>query len=79
MLYQANVLVDNELTVKLSDFGLSIFADTTSASVGSLAGGAARWMAPEVMMGGSQPTFASDIYSFACVILEVRGITISLP
>jgi len=67
----ANILIDDNLTANLSDFGLSLFADTSSASVGSLVGGAARWMAPEIMKG-SRPTFAGDIYSFGCVCLELH-------
>jgi len=66
----ANILIDDNSTAKLSDFGLSLFADTSSASMGSLVGGAARWMAPEIMKG-SRPTPASDIYAFGRVCLEL--------
>jgi len=67
----ANILIDDDLTAKLGDFGLSQFPDMTAASLGSLAGGAARWMAPEVMKG-SRPSYASDIYAFGCVCLELH-------
>ncbi len=43
-------------------------------------GGNFRWLAPELMLPeltdgespSGRPTFASDIYSFACVCIEVR-------
>lgn len=67
---QANILVDENLTIKLSDFGLSKFADASTASWGTHAAGALRWMAPEVL-GGLSASLASDVYSFGCVCSEV--------
>lgn len=71
MVFQANILVDADLTIKLSDFGLAKFADASTASWGTHGAGALRWMAPEIL-GGSNATFASDVYSFGCVCSEVR-------
>ncbi|TCD66812.1 hypothetical protein EIP91_000948 [Steccherinum ochraceum] len=66
----ANILVDANLSIKLSDFGLAKFADASTASWGTHAAGALRWMAPEVL-GGTQATLASDVYSFGCVCAEI--------
>ncbi|TCD66289.1 hypothetical protein EIP91_001580 [Steccherinum ochraceum] len=66
----ANILINNYLNVQLCDFGLAMFADSTTASWGSAAGGAVRWLAPEVLKG-SRSTYKSDIYAFGCVCLEV--------
>ncbi|KAH8080681.1 kinase-like domain-containing protein [Cristinia sonorae] len=67
----ANILIDETLGVRLSDFGLSKFADSTTASRGSHAGGALRWMSPEILIDGNEPDYASDVYAFGCVCLEV--------
>lgn len=71
--YKANVLIDENLSVRLSDFGLSQFADSTTASKGSHSGGTLRWMAPELLIEGSPPNYASDVYAFGCVCLEVMS------
>ncbi|KAJ7044734.1 kinase-like domain-containing protein [Mycena alexandri] len=71
----ANILLDDEGHARLADFGLTTFADGPLAP--TKRGGSTRWMAPELLDPEScglevfQRTFASDIYSFACVCLEV--------
>ncbi|KAI0783265.1 kinase-like domain-containing protein [Abortiporus biennis] len=67
----ANILITEDLRVQLADFGLSKFANSTTASWGSLGGGTTRWMAPE-LFHGLRPTFFSDIYAFGCVCLELH-------
>ncbi|KAI0077954.1 kinase-like protein, partial [Panus rudis PR-1116 ss-1] len=67
----ANILIDDELSVKLCDFGLAHFVDTSSASPGSYTGGACRWMSPSILRGG-RPNYSSDIYAFGCVWLETH-------
>lgn len=77
MTFQANILVDDDLHIKLSDFGLSVFADGSSKSYASMRAGNPRWLAPELIdpdefgLDSRRPTFCSDIYSFACVLTEV--------
>ncbi|KAJ3481254.1 hypothetical protein NLI96_g7786 [Meripilus lineatus] len=66
----ANIMITAELRVQLADFGLAQFVDSTTASFGST-GGAVRWLAPEVLVGGGRLTFASDVYAFGCVCLEL--------
>ncbi|KAF9469341.1 kinase-like domain-containing protein [Collybia nuda] len=73
----ANILVDNDWHAVLSDFGLTVFGDATAATHTSNPHGSIRWMAPELLnpemfdLDRSQKTHASDVYSFACVCLEI--------
>ncbi|KAL3657631.1 hypothetical protein V7S43_017434 [Phytophthora oleae] len=66
-----NILVCDG-TAKLADFGLSVFAESSTSEEAEGALGAFRWKAPECL-AGSGPTFASDIYSFAMCISEAIG------
>ena len=76
------MLVDDQGHACICDFGLSSimhgmdftdFASTTKSTRGTT-----RWMAPELLypekygLKKFTPTFESDVYTFACVILEVR-------
>ncbi|RLN47805.1 hypothetical protein BBJ28_00022293 [Nothophytophthora sp. Chile5] len=69
-----NILVSQEGTAMLNDFGLSSMPPQWTLT-GS-ATGAVRWMAPECMTF-STPTFESDLYSFGMVIVE--AVTEKLP
>ena len=40
---QANILVDDNLCIKLGDFGLSTFIDSSTLSSGTHPGGTVRW------------------------------------
>ncbi|KAJ6518846.1 kinase-like domain-containing protein [Mycena sanguinolenta] len=74
----SNILVDDEWHACLADFGLAVFSDATAATHTSQHGGSVRWMAPELHFPEScglqtfKRTFASDVYSFAFVCVEVR-------
>ncbi|KDQ49923.1 hypothetical protein JAAARDRAFT_200433 [Jaapia argillacea MUCL 33604] len=76
----SNVLIDErdgQHHARLCDFGLtSLFTNSTSflqtANHSTATGGAPRWMARELFWPTlSDPTFASDIYAFGCVALEL--------
>ena len=78
-----NLMVDRYFRVKVGDFNLSRVA---VASVGSKAGGPSpefsvgglhspRWMAPEVLQSAAY-TRASDVYSFAVVLWELRSLQV---
>ncbi|KAJ6591584.1 kinase-like domain-containing protein [Mycena vulgaris] len=82
----SNILVDDEWAARLADFGLAVFSDATAAGTHtSHHGGSVRWMAPELHYPQScgldtfQRTFASDVYSFAFVCIEVRSHVMSKP
>ncbi|KAG6847736.1 hypothetical protein H0H93_006259 [Arthromyces matolae] len=77
-----NVLVDDNGRACLADFGISSVTDLdlkipvwTLQSLVASKGGSIRWQAPELLDPNSndiiENTFASDIYSLACVFYEI--------
>ncbi|KAF8143034.1 kinase-like domain-containing protein, partial [Mycena galopus ATCC 62051] len=71
----ANILISNERTACLADFGLSSLSDATASHTTHRAG-SARWMAPELIDPEQFEkqflrTPASDIYALGCVCLEL--------
>lgn len=78
-LTQANILVDHNGRMKLTDFGLAAIAEAGQSLTLTTRGGAFGWMAPELIdpeffgFENDRPTFESDVYSFACVCVEVRS------
>ena len=65
---------------KLADFGLSVLHGAGATTMGSRSGegGTIRFMAPEVLLGGETATsFASDIYAFGCLCIEVCTILLN--
>ncbi|OWY96783.1 TKL protein kinase, partial [Phytophthora megakarya] len=66
------ILVSEDLTAKLTDFGMSFVSMKSRPATTS---GAVRWKAPELLISeGKAPTFASDVYSFGmCVVEAVSG------
>ncbi|KAK1361627.1 hypothetical protein POM88_046101 [Heracleum sosnowskyi] len=70
----ANILVDTNGTVKLSDFGL---AKATKLNDVQSCKGLAFWMAPEVVNRGQGYGLAADIWSLGCTVLEL--LTRELP
>ena len=80
---KANVLISDDHTACISDFGLAMIAQDLSIpgiGSGSLPNTSAghspvRWTAPELFdfaNGKPSITFFSDVYSFGCVALEVK-------
>jgi serine/threonine protein kinase len=69
----ANVLVDHEGTVKLSDFGCAKQLDTSASLVANGCGylkGSVLWMSPE-RIRESAYGYKSDVWSFGCTVLEM--------
>lgn len=89
-------------SIRIADFGLSVYADGHSGNYFSLRSGNMRWLAPEIILPHQynpaasnpapgtnlaivgqpvdgvvrttvRPTKESDVYSFACVCIEVSG------
>lgn len=70
-------MIDNHYIAQLTDFGLSFPTDGNSSTVGSYGPGALRFAAKEVLEG-EKPLLASDIYSFACICLQVSYLSFYL-
>ncbi|KAF7374462.1 Kinase-like protein [Mycena sanguinolenta] len=71
----ANILVNDDCSACLADFGLSTFSDATSLLTTNR-GGMIYWMAPELVNPDGfgmrfARTPASDVYAFGCVCLEL--------
>ena len=72
----ANILVTDTGVVKLSDFGSALSLKRQDATgpdaqaSGTLISGTPQWIAPEVVSHG-KVSFASDVWSFGCVVLEM--------
>jgi serine/threonine protein kinase len=75
---KANIFVDGDRSVRIADFGLSVFVDMTLTSPTVNGRGSVRWMAPELLFPDrfgleySRQTKASDAYALACTCVEVR-------
>ncbi|KAJ6476297.1 kinase-like domain-containing protein [Mycena sanguinolenta] len=71
----ANILIKEDWSACLSDFGLSFFSDATS-TMSTNRGGSLYWMAPELLDPDRfnlkfARTPATDVYAFGCVCVEV--------
>jgi len=64
-----NILLDNDLNVKIADFGISVFKDIDKIAK-SAAIGTPGYMAPELYKS-NPPTEKADIYSFGIIIWEL--------
>ncbi|KAJ6476320.1 kinase-like domain-containing protein, partial [Mycena sanguinolenta] len=79
----ANILIKEDWTACLNDFGLSIFSDAT-ATMSTNRAGSLYWMAPELLDPDRfglkfARTPATDVYAFGCVCVEVPSYHIFSP
>ncbi len=75
---QDNVLIDNEMNVKIAGFGSAAFIGKQGHVTHQ---SAPNWRAPELLkVDGQHPasTCASDVYSFGCLCVEVRNLLQSM-
>ncbi|XP_061970000.1 probable LRR receptor-like serine/threonine-protein kinase At1g53420 isoform X2 [Populus nigra] len=73
----SNIMLDNSLTAKLSDFGLATLCDEEDPFMAIKAKGSRVYMAPEYSMGKTISAFKADVYSFGVVLLEIVNGTVS--
>jgi tRNA A-37 threonylcarbamoyl transferase component Bud32 len=65
-----NIIVTDDGTIKLIDFGLAQPARSPQELIGGMAYGTAAYLSPEQASGGPVEP-ASDVYSLGCVIYEL--------
>ncbi|PSS38144.1 hypothetical protein PHLCEN_2v4 [Hermanssonia centrifuga] len=74
-----NVFLDENYSVHVADFGLSVYADGYSGNYHSSRSGNERWTAVEMLFPGEfpdvsqsgRPTKEADVYSFAFLCMEL--------
>lgn len=73
-----NVLLGRDDGARLTDFGIAQPRDATSLTQTGMVLGTARYLAPEVLDGGS-PSERSDLYSLGVVLAEVSDARAGSP
>lgn len=66
-----NLLIDDNFTVRIADFGLSKALPECVSSRSSSALGTLNWLAPEVLSQECSYTTKADIFSFGMVMFEI--------
>ncbi|KAL9236459.1 hypothetical protein vseg_011129 [Gypsophila vaccaria] len=66
----SNILIDKDVTAKLSDFGLAKLIPANMSHVSTRVAGTLGYLAPEYALRG-QLTRKADIYSFGVLLMEI--------
>ncbi|KAK1424853.1 hypothetical protein QVD17_20193 [Tagetes erecta] len=68
----ANILLDGDLTPKISDFGLAKLNEKENTHISTRIAGTLGYMAPEYALWGYL-TYKADVYSFGVLALEITA------
>ncbi|KAL0407108.1 UNVERIFIED_CONTAM: putative LRR receptor-like serine/threonine-protein kinase [Sesamum latifolium] len=68
----SNILLDSDLTPKISDFGLAKLYDDNKTHISTRVAGTIGYLAPEYAMRG-RLTEKADVFSFGVVAMEIVG------
>ncbi|KAG0605925.1 hypothetical protein M758_9G098700 [Ceratodon purpureus] len=68
-----NILLDEDFSAKLADFGLAKLMDRQEADAFTVVRGTRGYLAPEWFVSNSPITEKCDVYSFGMVVLEIIG------
>ncbi len=77
-LNSAVILLDNHYQAKISGFESAKIKLTDNNTV-TQTRGESRWLAPEILFEGKNPTFASDIYSYGMILWEIASRRLPYP
>ncbi|XP_073280171.1 cold-responsive protein kinase 1-like isoform X1 [Primulina huaijiensis] len=66
----SNILLDKDLTPKISDFGLARLIPTNATHISTRVAGTRGYLAPEYAVRG-QVTRRSDVYSYGVLLMEI--------
>jgi mitogen-activated protein kinase kinase kinase ANP1 len=69
-LKSANILLDSNGVLKLSDFGSSRQFEDEETSISKSLKGSPYWIAPEIVLRQGH-NYSADIWSFGCVLIEM--------
>jgi len=75
-LKSSNILIDNDLKIKVGDFGLSRVINRKNRTECCGRIGTPHWMAPEILKGGNYEESA-DIFSYGMILWEL--LTMEIP
>ncbi|THH28471.1 hypothetical protein EUX98_g5716 [Antrodiella citrinella] len=77
-LHGGNILIDDDYMMRITDLGMSVIAEATPHNYASIHGGGNQhFTAPELFspedfgMSEARPTYATDVYAFACLCVEM--------
>ena len=75
---QANVLIGQDGSAKLCDFGLAkALDDPTGLTSTTSIRGSPRYMGPELLEDNATVSTHSDVWAWACIAGEVSGLILS--
>lgn len=69
---QENVLIDEEGRAQLCDMGMARIKDQFQKASSTIVDGCFSTLAPEMLKMGAASTTKTDVWAFACLVIQVR-------